>query len=176
MTKELVPDTLWEVVKPSDDRPGVSNRNVLGGINFVLRSGILREMLLEMGCSGGVTCWHRLRDWQASDVRCKRHQTLLDSLGEANQVDWSRASVDTATFAAKEGQATKLNPTDKSKQGSKLHHVVERRGNLWLRAHGIRCRIARKGIESKDRWGRWCWIVEWTHSWLGCYWHLECAL
>jgi transposase len=37
----------------------------------------------------------------------------------------------------------------------------------WLRARGIRHRIARKGIESSTRLGRHRWTVERTMSWLG---------
>lgn len=35
----------------------------------------------------------------------------------------------------------------------------------YLRKRGITARIARKGIESKDRLGRNRWVVERTHSW-----------
>ena len=43
-------------------RPRCNDRLALAGIIFVLRSGILWEMLpRELGCSG-MTCWRRLRD------------------------------------------------------------------------------------------------------------------
>jgi IS5 family transposase len=32
--------------------------------------------------------------------------------------------------------------------------------------HGIQARIARRGMESKDRLGRHRWVVERTHAWL----------
>jgi IS5 family transposase len=35
----------------------------------------------------------------------------------------------------------------------------------YLRKRGIAARIARKGIESKDRLGRHRWVVERTNSW-----------
>jgi len=35
-----------------------------------------------------------------------------------------------------------------------------------LRAKGIRARIARRGVESKERLGRQRWVVERTHAWL----------
>lgn len=39
----------------------------------------------------------------------------------------------------------------------------------WLRGRGITPRIARRGIESSDRLGRYRWVVERTVSWLsGC--------
>lgn len=37
----------------------------------------------------------------------------------------------------------------------------------YLRKRGIKSRIARRGVESKDRLGRHCWVVERTLSWLG---------
>ncbi len=38
-----------------------------------------------------------------------------------------------------------------------------------LRTRGIKCRIARKGIESKERLGRHRWVVERTLAWLSKY-------
>lgn len=35
-----------------------------------------------------------------------------------------------------------------------------------LKARGIHARIARRGIESTERLGRWRWIVERTQSWM----------
>jgi transposase len=104
MAKPLVTDELWNVMepllpkepaKPKGGRPRVADRAALTGILFVLKSGIPWEMLpQEMGCGSGVTCWRRLRDWQEADVWHRLHQVMLDRLGEANQIDWERASVD----------------------------------------------------------------------------------
>ena len=41
-----------------------------------------------------------------------------------------------------------------------------RRCRDHLRLRGIKSRIARKGIESKERLGRHRWVVERTHAWL----------
>lgn len=41
-----------------------------------------------------------------------------------------------------------------------------RRCRAHLRQRGITARIARKGIESKERLGRHRWVVERTHAWL----------
>jgi transposase len=76
----------------------------LTGILFVLRTGIQWELLpLEMGCGCGMSCWRRLRDWQAAGVWTRLHQVLLDRLGAADQIDWSRASVDAASVPAQKG-------------------------------------------------------------------------
>ena len=111
--KPLVSDELWALVepllpveppKPKGGRPRVSDRAALAGIIFVLKSGIPWEMLpQELGCGRGVTCWRRLRDWQEAGVWDRLHRELLDRLGEADQIDWSRASLDSASILAKRG-------------------------------------------------------------------------
>ena len=113
MAKPLVSDELWALVapllppeppKPKGGRPRVPDRAALAGIIFVLKSGIPWEMLPpEMGCGSGVTCWRRLRVWQEAGVWERLHHTLLDRLGEADQIDWSRASLDSASVPAKRG-------------------------------------------------------------------------
>jgi transposase len=113
MAKALVSDELWALVapllppeppKPKGGRPRVPDRAALTGIIFVLKTGIPWEMLPpEMGCGSGVTCWRRLRDWQETGVWERLHRALLDRLGEANQIDWSRASLDSASISAKRG-------------------------------------------------------------------------
>ena len=76
----------------------------LTGIVFVLKSGIPWEMLpQEMGCGSGMTCWRRLRDWQEAGVWERLHRVLLDRLGEADQIDWERACLDSASIPAKRG-------------------------------------------------------------------------
>ena len=112
MRKPLVSDELWaaiepllpcEAPKPKGGRPRCDNRVALAGIIFVLRSGIPWEMLpREMGCSA-MTCWRRLRDWQAVGVWAGLHRVLLERLSDAGQLDWSRAALDSATVAAKRG-------------------------------------------------------------------------
>ena len=57
-----------------------------------------------------MTCWRRLRDWQAAGVWDELHRTLLDRLGRAGQIDWSRAAADSATVPAK-GGASRPVPT-----------------------------------------------------------------
>jgi transposase len=113
MSKPLVSDDLWAIVapllpseppKPKGGRPRVSDRAALTGIIFVLKSGIPWEMLpQELGCGSGVTCWRRLRDWQEAGVWERLHRELLDRLGEGGQIDWERASLDSASIPAKRG-------------------------------------------------------------------------
>jgi transposase len=112
MAKRLLTDDLWEVIapllpaepaKPKGGRPrAITNRAALTGILFVLRTGIPWELLpQEMGCGSGMTCWRRLREWQHAGMWHRLHQTLLNRLGARDAIDWSRASVDSATVRAK---------------------------------------------------------------------------
>jgi transposase len=57
----------------------------------------------EMGCGSGMTCWRRLRDWQEAGVWERLHRTLLDELGQADQIDWERTCLDSASIPAKTG-------------------------------------------------------------------------
>jgi len=55
------------------------------------------------------------------------------------------------------------------KRPDKLHAdkgYESKKNKAALRRRGIAPRIARKGIESKQRLGRHRWVVERTHSWL----------
>ena len=116
MAEELVSDELWGLIepllpapkpRPKGGRRPVPHRAALTGIVFVLRSGIPWEMLpQEMGCGSGMTCWRRLRAWQRAGVWHKLHHVLLNQLGQAEQIDWSRAAIDAASVAAP-GGATK---------------------------------------------------------------------
>jgi transposase len=91
--------------KPSGGRPRVPNRAALTGTVFVLKTGIPWELLpKEMGCGSGLTCWRRLRDWQEAGVWRGLHWALLDRFGEANEIDWSRACLGSASVPAKGGR------------------------------------------------------------------------
>ena len=136
MAKPLLPDELWERIEPLlpppkprrfrfPGRKPLDNRKALTGILFVLKTGIPWEYLpLEMGCGSGMTCWRRLRDWQAAGVWQQLHEILLAELNAADKIDWSRTVID-ASFvrALGGGERTGPSPVDRRKKGSK-HHVL----------------------------------------------------
>jgi transposase len=144
MAKPLLPDGLWNRIEPLlpapkprrfryPGRKPVDDRKVLTGILFVLKTGIRWEDLpQEMGCGSGMTCWRRLRDWHEAGVWQALHELLLAELNSADQIDWSRAAVDSSSVRALGGgEKTGPNPTDRAKPGSK-HHVITDGGGIPL--------------------------------------------
>lgn len=116
MATELLPDALWEEIRPlipphpPHPRGGndfADDRLCLRGIIFVLRSGISWQ-LLPTECFGvsGSTCWRRLRDWTRAGVWDALHRKLLDRLGQLGEVDLSAAVIDSASIRAVFGGRT----------------------------------------------------------------------
>jgi transposase len=111
MTTPLVPEALWEVIRPllprhrarpgKRGRPPVDDRACLTGILFALKTGLAwGDLPVEMGCGSGVTCWRRLRHWQRRGVWKKLLRALLDRVGQERGIDWSKAAVDSQSFRA----------------------------------------------------------------------------
>src|SRR5438874_5077230 len=119
MAKPLVSNEPWAVVAPllppprcdklKPGRPRVPDRAALAGILFVLKTGICPRrweyLPQEMGCGSGMTCWRRLRNLQQAGVWHRLHTTLLNRLAKADRIDWSRASIDSASVPAKGGRS-----------------------------------------------------------------------
>ena len=79
----------------------LSDRRALTGVVFVLKRGILWEILpQELGCDSGVTYWRRLRDWQEAGVWQRLHKFLLSKLRATDQIVWPRAVVDSGSVRA----------------------------------------------------------------------------
>ena len=142
MAKPLVSDELWQFLQPLlpppkprrfryPGRKPIDDRQALTGLLFILKTGLRWEDLpIEMGCGCGMTCWRRLHAWQQAGVWWRLHQVLLTHLDGADEIDWSRASVD-ASFARAFGgvEGSGPNPTDRGRPGVKHHALVD--------AHGI---------------------------------------
>lgn len=114
MARPLLDDALWETIKPllPPDKPvgrkggrrPIPNRAALSAILCVLKSGIAWEDLpRELGWGSGVTAWRRLRAWKRRGVWRKLHHELLNRLGQADHIDWSRAALDGSSIPAPKG-------------------------------------------------------------------------
>ena len=112
MGKPLVPDELWVLVEPilpkhppspKGGKPRKDDRLCLTGILFVLKTGIpWEDFPQEMGCCG-MTLWNRLDEWRRAGVWERLHRLLLDKLRGAEQIDFDRVVVDSATVRAVHG-------------------------------------------------------------------------
>ena len=90
-----------EPPKPKGSRPHIDAHAAVTGILFVLRTGIPWAILpQEMGF--GMACWRRLRE--------RLHGVVLDYLGQANRIDWSWATSDSAAVPAPGGENTGPKP------------------------------------------------------------------
>nr|WP_180319648.1 IS5 family transposase [Delftia acidovorans] len=141
MARRPVSKELWRQLQPlipafvpsakgGARKLAVSDEAALNGILFVLQTGIPWEGLPQsLGYGSGMTCWRRLRDWNAAGVWEQLHQAMLTRSREHDQIDWSRASIDGSSVPSPPGgQETGPNPTDRGKLGSKRHIVVDARG------------------------------------------------
>lgn len=116
MAKLLVTDELWEKIEPllppvreagTRGRPPVPNRAALTGILFVLKTGIAWEDLpAEMNCGCGMTCWRRLRDWNAAGVWKTLHEILLADMRAAGDLEMAAMVADASYVRAFLGAPT----------------------------------------------------------------------
>ncbi|MFD1734143.1 IS5 family transposase [Deinococcus malanensis] len=135
----FVSDPLWTLIKPllpislerpKGGRPRIADRLALEGILFVLHTGISWRFLpQQLGYGSGMTCWRRLLEWQQAGIWADLHRCVLDHLHAAGVVDWSHASLDSASVPAPcGGKQTGRDPTNRGKLGTKRHLVVDRSG------------------------------------------------
>ncbi|MEV4731849.1 IS5 family transposase [Saccharopolyspora sp. NPDC049426] len=127
-------------------RRRLDDRKALQGILFVLYTGIQWEFLpQELGYGSGSTCWRRLAEWQRAGVWERLQRALLDTLLAADQLDFSRAVVDSTQIQAKRGRGSPKvgpSPVDRGRPGSK-HHVL-------TDACGTPLRVALTGSNRND--------------------------
>lgn len=106
------------------------DRQALCGILVVLHTGIQWEYLpQELGFGSGMACWRRLAAWNEAGVWEKLHQLLLNKLRSKNQLDWSRAKLDSSHVrAARRGPKSGPSPVDRARPGSKHHIITDGQG------------------------------------------------
>lgn len=106
-----IPDDLWERVKPwlpayrrspLGGRPPISDRRVLAGIIYRLRTGCQWDAIpSEFG--SGSTCYRRFAQWCEAGVFEKLHAEMLHYYHQERGIDWDWASLDSAIVKAPKG-------------------------------------------------------------------------
>src|SRR5512132_2440252 len=103
LVDKLVPDDLWALVEPLLPLPPrppyggrhrtIGDRNCLAAIVFMARTSTPWALLpaKELGCGSASTAWRRLDQWAQAGVFDQLHPEVLDRLGLAGRLDWSRA-------------------------------------------------------------------------------------
>src|ERR671936_3217593 len=112
LAERLLPDALWQRIQPLlPPPPGggaprtVPDRACMAAILFMCRTGTPWALppVGEFGCGSVTTCWNRFTEWARAGVFDRLQEVLLDELGTAGLLDWSRASVDSASVRAVRG-------------------------------------------------------------------------
>jgi transposase len=109
-----VPDSLWEIAGPLI--PSAPVRRQGGGRRRCGDRAILAAVLYltETGCSwwslpaamfgvSRATAHRRFAEWTAAGLWPRLHQAVLDRLGAAGEIDWSRAVADSISVRAEKG-------------------------------------------------------------------------
>jgi transposase len=113
LSMRLVPDELWVLVEPlipkfRPRRQGggtapLDDRAVFTAIVYVLASGCSwRDLPPGFGVPFQ-TAHRRFGQWTKAGLWRKLHRAVLDELGSAGLIDWSRVIVDGAAVRAKRG-------------------------------------------------------------------------
>ena len=115
MASPLITDEIWEQIRtllpapqthPAGGRPPIGDREVLTGILFVLKTGILWEDVpREMGCGCGMTCVRRLRQWQQQGIWQQMESILKGRLRNESRYNWARANDGDQELASTAGAA-----------------------------------------------------------------------
>jgi len=152
-----VSDRLWARVEPllpvregkqKVGRPAKSDRQMLGAILYVLRTGIPWNALpREIGAS--TTVYDRFRWWEQTGVFKRLWEAGLTECDEVIGLDWAYLSLDgsmtkapfaVAATATQEGVGP--NPTDRGKQGTKRSVLCD--------GHGLPLAVVIGGANTPD--------------------------
>jgi transposase len=115
LADKFLPDALWQRIQPllppppSRARGGaprtVTDRACMAAVLFMARTSTPWALLPvgEFGCGSVTTYWRRFSEWAHAGVFERLQELLLDELGQAGQLDWSRVSVDSFSLRAVRG-------------------------------------------------------------------------
>jgi transposase len=111
--EKYCPESLWHLVQPllpahperpqGGGRPRIDDRVAVAAIVYALQTGCAWDALPESFPISRATAHRRFTEWVEQGVMQAVHQAMLDVLGAAGQIDWSRASVDAMHVRALKG-------------------------------------------------------------------------
>src|SRR3954451_21818801 len=122
LADRLVPDQLWKLVAPllpprpphhHGGRPRqITDRACLAAVVFMTKASIPWELLpaRELGCGSYSTAYRRFTVWTKAGVFDQLSLVLLDQLGKAGRIDFSRVSIDSVSLRAVKKGATPAPP------------------------------------------------------------------
>jgi transposase len=119
MPEPLLSETQWQKIEPllpklkrrRRGRPAKSNRVVLEGILWVLKTGARwRDLPKEIGVSPSV-CWKRLHRWDQQGVWLRIWRAFLSELDQRGRLDWRESFLDGSFAPAKKGATESAKPS-----------------------------------------------------------------
>lgn len=134
-----VPNPLWKRIKTlfpkpatkrGRGRPPANSRQVLNGIWYVLWTGCQWKAVHKdwFGVSSSVL-HERFQTWQKTGVFAQIMTQMAQFYNRKRHIKWKWQAIDSKSCPAPlGGEACGKNPTDRAKQGSKLHLLVDKRG------------------------------------------------
>ena len=150
-----VPRKVWRIAKqhlPNQERkpgPGRSrkpNRAVMNGIWYILWTGCQWKAIQPQWFGASSSVLHeRFQTWQQQGIWEQIFRSLLRFYGRQRRIQWKWQAVDSRSCSSPlGGSETGDNPTDRAKQGSKIHLLVDQRGaplSVWI-----------TGANQHDKW------------------------
>ena len=136
-----VPRPLWRKVKKClpkpkgkqkkrGGRPRCCDRAVINAIWYILWTGCQWKALRRdwFGVSSSVV-HARFQSWREAGVFAAMMRRLAKFYGKKRKIKWKWQALDSKSCASPLGcEGTGRNPTDRGKQGSKIHLLVDKRG------------------------------------------------
>jgi len=134
-----VPDELWVVVErllpePSKQngpgRPRADDRAALNGIWYVLWTGCQWKAIHKNWFGVCSSVIHdRFQTWQEMGIFSDVLRKMIVYYQQEREIAWQWQSIDSKSCPAPlGGEQTGPNPTDRGKQGSKIHLLVDEKG------------------------------------------------
>ena len=111
-------DRQWKKIEPllpvlpqskRGGRPWISNRDVIDGILWVLKTGA-RWRDLPNEYPSPSTCWRRLGRWEEDGTWLKMWRSYLSQLDKDGLIDWEECFIDGTFSAAKKGAPKSAKP------------------------------------------------------------------